>query len=359
LSKLEQLGLKVKAPIILADLHAKHNNVPPDAVPLDQGGVGNEGYEAYYDAVKVAAEELDLPTVRLSEIVAELAIKPHEVAKCGESLTKKPGEGGDIDPALNILKLSEKDLNAYVKQAMHMVQRYPTVPINKSILDSSPVEQNKALVDKAMAYIYFRQGEGAMLLPRLPEIFGTNVIPVHVSDPGAESIGVKGLYIFSKSNKDKNVADIPWKGVKNVIAGASKFAPKEVEAIKLVQEQLIRKNGFRFAYSATATRVAVSLSQEGHSGAELLEKVKTTLDSMKAAQAVQTTTRHQDLIDKVAMKTRPKLRSHLNAQGLVPEFHVELKALKDRLEAWRIHAQTQGQSISAELKQNPNILKDE
>lgn len=284
----EQHGLKVTPMLLLADLHAEHNNVPAEAVPPELGGNGNEGYRAYYAKVLEEASNKGIHAVFLSEVFNTLKLTPEQVAQAGASLTHLPGSDA-ADSRPGAVHLTDKDVADYATQAEHMVQRYASVPKNREILEMSEAQHQAAIRNKELAYIHFRAGEGQLLLPKLGEALGTNVVPVHISDPSAGKIGVTGLYLHSKDYKDRLSKDIPWKEDPKTVSTrtgkvvkASTLTPEQIAALKLV------KSGLRITYGSEqhlATRVTLDLFAQGLRGDDLVAGVRTGMVQAKDAQA--------------------------------------------------------------------------
>jgi hypothetical protein len=368
--------LNVTAPILIADLHAEHNNVPPDAVPQEQGGAGNEGYKAYYAKVAEEAGKRGIPTVKLSDIFAKLKLTPHQIAERGAELTRTPGDDKNQAANPNTTYLSKDDINAYTRQAQHMVARYPTIPVNREILEKPDAEKHQALEEKALDYIRFRKGEGEMLLPRLPEFFRNNVIPVHVSDPGAGTIGVEGVYIYSKSGKDKNVADIPWKGEGKDIINSGKLSEGEVKAAKLVTQVLGLKYGADFE---AAVRVAVKLSGEGLSDFPLvmgawkalameqeIAKIVSQIDKSAIDRALskETGLKGQALRDMMTQKVNERVENKLAAGQVREQLEEKANAvahkLKQELAVSKMNdAESAGKAMMEYAQREANLLPEE
>lgn len=160
--RLNEAGGRVQAHLILADLHAEHNNVPPDAIPPADGGNGREGYRAYYGAVAAQAGKLGIPVVMLSTLIEKLGLDPHDVAARGASLVRLRGDDQQDDPRGSV-RPTAKDLAVYARQALRMVARYPTVPVNRSLLKHPGSEEGREqLNEKALDYMRFRKGEGGL-----------------------------------------------------------------------------------------------------------------------------------------------------------------------------------------------------
>lgn len=228
---LGELGIEARTPVILADRHAEHNGVPAD---------GPEGYQPYYEKVKAEAEKLGLPTAWLSDIFDKLNTSSHKIAERGEQLIRKRDK--DLDPVLENPKaaqsnpaaqrllmlantpgtkehrlkvipttLTDKEYFALKGQRRKMVERYPDT--HRELLKASSRVREAAYGKAGVEYAQFRAGEGQLLLPNLNKYFETRgVLPVHVAEPEAAKIGVRGLNIFSKDKHGHNVANIPWKG---------------------------------------------------------------------------------------------------------------------------------------------------
>lgn len=225
----KKLGIEVHTPLMLADSHAEHNGVLKE---------GPEGFQAYYDKVKEEAEKLGLPTVWLSNIFDTLQITSHDIEEHGKQLIRKreqldialekpeaniPGTpendlkkqaktpGTEEYRLRNITTLTDKEFAAFKGQRRNMVMRYPQT--NAEFLKQSNRIKEASYGQKGVEYAQFRAGEGEMLLPNLSKYFATKgVLPVHVAEPEAAKIGVRGLSIHSKDKDNNNVANIPWKG---------------------------------------------------------------------------------------------------------------------------------------------------
>ena len=241
---LEAKGVKAHVSLILADRHAEHNRVPAEGV---------EGYRAYYEKVRTEAEKLGIPSNWLSEIFDKLGIDAHGIAEHGKTLVRK---SDDFDKALakpeadvagtkennlkrlaqtrgtpeyekaSITAMSNTDYGAFKGQARNMATRYPGA--NADILKLSNKKREDEFGKRGVEYAQFRAGEGDLLLPNLDKFYGTRaVLPIHVAEPEAAKIGVRGLSVFSKGANGENVTNIPWK--------SDEIAEKEQEK-KLAKE---------------------------------------------------------------------------------------------------------------------------
>jgi hypothetical protein len=225
---LEAKGVTAHVSLILADRHAEHNKVPAE---------GSEGYRPYYEKVRAEAQKLGIPSNWLSEIFDKLGIDAHGIAAHGKTLIRK---SDDFDKALarpeadiegtkeNELKrlaqtrgtpeyekaripvMDNTDYGTFKAQARHMANRYPGA--HADVLNLSSRKREDKFGERGVEYAQFRSGEGDLLLPNLHKFYGTKaVLPVHVAEPEASKIGVRGLSIFSKGANGENVTNIPWK----------------------------------------------------------------------------------------------------------------------------------------------------
>ncbi len=187
-----QLPVDVDFPLILADVHADHNEIP-QAIS-----------RPYYEAVKKQAEEIGMKTVWLSKIYKKLDLTPEQISEQGDRLIQRSS-----GKAPNIPKLSKSISSVLRKQARTLCQRYPDV-FEARLADLSNKKQEKFFGDKAFAYARFRVGEKAVL-DRFPEYFNRPALPVHIADPvTSEPLNVTGLFIRAKSDHNSNTVHIPW-----------------------------------------------------------------------------------------------------------------------------------------------------
>lgn len=185
---------EVHTPLILADVHAQHNNVQEE---------GPESYRDYYRAVQAHAEQIGLKCHWLSDILRKIGVTPEEIAGHGKQL-------------LNVRRFSGQELQRLKMQARHMAERYPESHATVFSMKSNN-QRNKAFEQAGKSYAAFRMGEGELVLPKLPEYFGSNgVVPVHVGDPASNDLLVRGLHIFSKDESGSNSIDIPWKNPEEI-----------------------------------------------------------------------------------------------------------------------------------------------
>ncbi|RJF96832.1 hypothetical protein D3870_20840 [Noviherbaspirillum cavernae] len=180
--------------LILADLHAEHNQIPADMA------------KTYYAAAREKADELKIKTVTLSEIYAKLGVTTDDIADLGKTLIQGPkGDAPDIP------RLDGDYMGKLKQQAKSLCNRYPDV--FKSVLEGKKTNKEKDAFfsEKGLHYAQYRAGEEE-ILRRLPEFFGhEGVLPTHVGDPASsEKIGVKGLFIKAMDKDNKVTINIPW-----------------------------------------------------------------------------------------------------------------------------------------------------
>lgn len=301
---------------ILADSHAEHNKVPANSIPVSQGGHNDEGHIPYYKKVSAYLEGKGiLPDRRpmLSSILEKLNLTHHDLMAAGKRIVHLPGEElrEGVDPNEAIF-MTEPEMKEYDTQAWSMISRYPTVPENRKILEMTPgisypwvpendkilketprtPEQNSAIRAKSTDYIYVRVGEGKLLLPRLEEVVGLNVIPVHIADKGSEKIGVTGLFVYSKDYRNKNSHDIPWKPdpapeltqekPKQKQMSSGKYTPNAGAALQEVMKRMHigsgKKNIIAKNERAVVGDSVNALSKQGWNGMDLVRAGSDTLE---------------------------------------------------------------------------------
>jgi hypothetical protein len=191
LQLVQQLGPHCQPLLILADVHAEHN------------GISKPTWRAYYATVEEHAAALGLQVRYLSSILASLSLSAETLEQQGKELVERPSGATRV----GAVRLTGKEWSQLKLQAEHLCKRFPEqfpVPEGES--------KRRALYDpRALAYARFRAAEGRLLLPRLPEAFARPVLPVHVTDPANERIGVRGLAIHARDAADANTVHIPWK----------------------------------------------------------------------------------------------------------------------------------------------------
>jgi hypothetical protein len=202
------LKISVKAPLVLADIHAQHNKIPPEI------------YEPYYREVARVAQELGVETIRLGAIYQKLNLTLEQVEGRGPELVQKPGVISRQSALTAAIELP-RDYWTHLKvQAKHTVARFPGVL--QAPAGYRPAE--KFYGDKALHYAQFRASEGVHVLPRLVELGEANgapVLPVHIADPHSSLVGVNGLYIHAKDDANHTVAAIPWRATETPGRGAN------------------------------------------------------------------------------------------------------------------------------------------
>ncbi|MEC5215553.1 hypothetical protein RCH09_000484 [Actimicrobium sp. GrIS 1.19] len=189
----DALPIPAKIVVILADAHAEHNEIPPEI------------HVPYYQSVQQHAAGLGLETRHLSEMLATLAVTPEQIAAHGRSVIQVPKEN---DPARRTIPGSVSA--GLKKQAGALCSRFPSV-FEPKHAGLSGKARERMIENKAKEYMYFRAGEEAMLLNRLPELFGPGVIAAHVADPNSAGLlGVKGLYLKAPNDDGELVNGVPW-----------------------------------------------------------------------------------------------------------------------------------------------------
>lgn len=185
------LGEHCKPVLLLADSHAEHNGIPKKI------------WEPYYRVVAQHAADAGVRTVMLSSIMATLDITPAALAARGPALVLRPND--PATPGASVL--TGVEWRRLKMQAEHLCKRFPEVfPAPKG------EKAKRTLYDtKALAYVRLRAAEGRQLLPALKNCFGGEaVLPVHVSDPATERLGVHGLHIYTMDENQKPKVGIPW-----------------------------------------------------------------------------------------------------------------------------------------------------
>jgi hypothetical protein len=186
------LGAHCRPLLILADEHARHNNID-EAI-----------WRPYYAAVEQHAGTLGLRVRYLSDIFSALGLSGAALEEAGRALVERPSG----TPKPGAIRLTGNEWSQLKRHAEHLCKRFPgqfPLPCGES--------QKRALYDpRALAYARFRAAEGRLLLPRLPQAFdGVPVLPVHVTGPESERFGVRGLAILARDEHGANTVHIPWK----------------------------------------------------------------------------------------------------------------------------------------------------
>ena len=186
------LGKHCQPVLLLADAHAAHNGIPSTI------------WAPYYAAVARQADGMNLRTVMLSSVMATLGMTAQTLGAHGRTLVLRPREARTAGATL----LSPEDWSQLKLQSRHLCERFPQV-------FAKPVGEKakRALYEpRALAYVQLRAAEGRHLLPALKGCFdGQPVLPVHLSDPGTERLGVHGLHIYAMDADNVRQVAIPWK----------------------------------------------------------------------------------------------------------------------------------------------------
>lgn len=188
----KSLGKHCKPVLLLADAHAVHNGIPQTI------------WEPYYAAVAKQAAELGLRTVMLSGVMAKLHITPQMLGEQGKALVRRPAQARQ--PGLTVL--TPDDWRQLKLQCRHLCQRFPQA-FSKPAGEKAKRELYES---KALGYAQLRAAESRLLLPALKACFdGEAVLPVHLSDPATERLGVHGLHIYAIGADNACQIGIPWK----------------------------------------------------------------------------------------------------------------------------------------------------
>lgn len=186
------LGKHCKPVLLLADAHAAHNGIPSTI------------WAPYYAAVAQQAAAMGLSTEMLSSVMAKLGMTAQRLGEHGKTLVLRPREARTAGATL----LSPEDWSQLKLQSRHLCERFPQV-------FAKPVGEKarRALYEsRALAYVQLRAAEGCHLLPALKGCFdGQPVLPVHLSDPSTERLGVQGLHIYAMGVDNVRQVAIPWK----------------------------------------------------------------------------------------------------------------------------------------------------
>ncbi|SMP74683.1 hypothetical protein [Noviherbaspirillum suwonense] len=188
----QSLGAHCKPVLLLADAHAAHNGIPAAlSAP-------------YYDVVASQAKGLGLRTVMLSSIMASLGMTPQQLAGQGKALVLRPGQAGGPGATA----LTPDEWRQLKLQSRHLCARFPQV-----FPKPSGEKAKRALHEsRALAYVQLRAAEGRHLLPALKACFGgESVLPVHLSDPATERLGVHGLHVYAMNADNERQVAIPWR----------------------------------------------------------------------------------------------------------------------------------------------------
>jgi len=140
----------------------------------------------------------------LSDIFKSLGICSAGLEEAGRLLVERPrGEKRE-----GAIRLTGDEWSQLKRHAEHLCKRFP-----EQFPPPRGESKKRALYDpRALAYARFRAAEGQILLPRLTRAFdGAAVLPVHVTGPESERIGVRGLAIMAKDEHGANTVHIPWK----------------------------------------------------------------------------------------------------------------------------------------------------
>jgi hypothetical protein len=199
--------------VILADAHAEHNEIPPEI------------HGPYYQSVQQHAAGLGLETRQLSEMLATLELTPEQIAAHGRTVIQGPKEN---DPTKRTIPGAL--IAGLKKQAGALCSRFPSV-FEPKHAGLSGKARERTIENKARDYMFFRAGEEAMLLDRMPELFGPGVIATHVADPhSAGLLGVKGLYLKAPNDDGELVNGVPWGANTNPLVATGVAAAKTTDA---------------------------------------------------------------------------------------------------------------------------------